>query len=270
MAFSCLSLPRCFGFSGCLGRDFFGSLKTTGIRRDVDMADVVALRHLAFEDAGLLGPLLAERGHMLRYIDVPTSDLTQFDPLSPGLLIVLGGPIGVNDEAMFPYLAVEKQLIQQRLEAGLPLLGICLGAQLMAAALGAKIYPGAEKEIGWKALLLSDAGRGSALSEIAHSQNVVLHWHGDTFDLPEGVRLLASSDVCPHQAFSYGPAALALQFHLEAGGGDMENWFVGHISEICAEGLDVTALRADNARWTQSLTQAGQAVFARWLAEVGL
>lgn len=234
------------------------------------MAEIVALRHLAFEDVGLLGALLAARGHSLSYIDVPTADLTCFDPLSPDLLIVLGGPIGVNDENLFPYLAVEKQLIKQRLEAGVPLLGICLGAQLMAAALGAKIYPGAEKEIGWKELSLSEAGQTSALSEISYSQNVVLHWHGDTFDLPDGATLLASSDICRQQAFSYGPAALALQFHLEAGGADMENWFVGHIGEISAEGLDVVALRADNIRWAQSLTQAGSAVFGRWLDEVGL
>ncbi|MBV1887494.1 MAG: glutamine amidotransferase [Parvibaculaceae bacterium] len=234
------------------------------------MAEIVALRHLAFEDVGLLGALLAGRGHSLSYVDVPTVDLTHFDPLSPDLLIVLGGPIGVNDENLFPYLAAEKQLIKQRLEAGLPLLGICLGAQLMAAALGAKIYPGVEKEIGWKKLTLSEAGQTSALSEISHSQNVVLHWHGDTFDLPEGATLLASSDICSQQAFSYGPAALALQFHLEAGGADMENWFVGHISEISSEGLDVVALRGDNIRWTPSLTQAGRAVFDRWLNEVGL
>ncbi len=234
------------------------------------MADIVALRHLAFEDVGLLGPLLAKRGHRLRYIDVPTSDLSQVDLLSPDLLIVLGGPIGANDEAMFPYLAVEKQLIQQRLEADLPLLGICLGAQLMAAALGAKIYPGVAKEIGWKALTLTEAGRASALSEISHAQNVVLHWHGDTFDLPEGATLLASTDVCPHQAFTYGSAALALQFHLEAGGADMENWFVGHISELSAEGLDVVTLRRENTQWTEALTHAGHAVFDRWLDDVGL
>ncbi|MBV1933145.1 MAG: glutamine amidotransferase [Parvibaculaceae bacterium] len=234
------------------------------------MADIVALRHLAFEDVGLLGPLLAARGHRLRYIDVPTSDLSQVDLLSPDLLIVLGGPIGANDEEMFPYLAVEKQLIQQRLEADLPLLGICLGAQLMAAALGAKIYPGVEKEIGWRTLSLTEAGRASALNEISYSQNVVLHWHGDTFDLPAGATLLASTDVCPHQAFSYGSAALALQFHLEAGGGDMENWFVGHISELSAEGLDVATLRSENTRWTGALTQAGHAVFDRWLNDVGL
>ncbi len=234
------------------------------------MAEVVGLRHLAFEDAGLLAPLLSARGHRLRYMDMPTADLSQFDPLSPDLLIVLGGPIGANDEVTFPYLAVEKKWLRQRMEADLPLLGICLGAQLMASALGAKVYPGTAKEIGWKALSLTEAGRASALCDISVSQNVVLHWHGDTFELPQGATLLASSDVCPHQAFSYGSKALGMQFHLEAGGADMENWFVGHIHELGAEGIDVSTLRRENTRWSDDLTCAGRAVFDRWLTEVGL
>ena len=228
------------------------------------MPQTFALRHVPFEDLGLLEPLLGERGHGIRYVEVPTADLGALDESAPDLLVVLGGPIGVYEEADYPFLRAELALIERRLAANRPTLGICLGAQLIARALGARVYPSGVKEIGWAPLELRAAGRESCL-RLLHD-TAVLHWHGDTFDLPEGATLLASTPACPHQAFSRGPATLALQFHVEAAGAALESWFVGHTAEIAAAAdVNVAKLRADTARWTPVLTPRAVRCLGEWL-----
>jgi GMP synthase (glutamine-hydrolysing) len=229
----------------------------------------VALRHVPFEDLGLLAPLLANRGHALRYVDVPVGGLDTVDPRTPDLLVVLGGPIGVYENDSYPFIDAEVALIEQRIAAGKPLLGICLGSQLVAKALGARVYPAGVKEIGWAPIELTDDGRASCLRRL--DDVAVLHWHGDTFDLPAGARRLASTRVCANQAFSYGPSTLALQFHAEAAGAALEGWFVGHTAEISnTPGISVKGLRADTARYTGAIERAGTACFADWLTSQGL
>jgi GMP synthase (glutamine-hydrolysing) len=233
------------------------------------MPEVLALRHVAFEDLGLLEPLLEQRGHSVRYVDAPVEDLGGLDAVAPALLVVLGGPIGVYQTEDYPFLHEETRLVARRLAAGRPTLGLCLGSQLMAKALGARVYPSGVKEIGWAPVTLTPEGRASCL---AHLDGVaVLHWHGDTFDLPSGAVRLASTELCANQAFAYGKHALALQFHAEAAGRALERWFVGHTGEIAATpGLTVGDLRADTARCTPSIERHGSAAFAEWLAACGL
>jgi GMP synthase (glutamine-hydrolysing) len=228
----------------------------------------VTFRHVAFEDLGLLEPLLTRRGHTIRYLDVPVTPLEDFDPLEPDLLIVLGGPIGVYQEDLYPFLVAETHAIARRLEAGRPTLGICLGSQLIAKALGAHVYPSGIKEIGWAPVELTAEGRGSCLRHLAATP--VLHWHGDTFDLPQGALHLASTAACRNQAFSVGPHALALQFHVEAAGTTLESWFVGHTGEIAATGSSVPRLRADTARCTPALVERGARALGEWLDGVNL
>jgi GMP synthase (glutamine-hydrolysing) len=226
---------------------------------------LLAIRHVAFEDLGGFEAPLREAGYAIRYADMGVDDVAGFG--APDLLVVLGGPIGVYEGEAYPFLAGEIDYIAARLKAGGPTLGICLGAQLMARALGAKVYPGRAKEIGWKTLRLTPEGEGL----LAPLKGLpVLHWHGDTFDMPAGAVNLASTDVCDHQAFFYGSHALAFQFHPEAQEHGFERWLIGHTGEIAAtKGVSVKALRAETERYAAVAAKAGGEVLRRWLAGVG-
>jgi GMP synthase (glutamine-hydrolysing) len=234
------------------------------------MPTAAAFRHVAFEDCGTLEDALAARGIELCYVDAPTADLASFDALAPEVLIILGGPIGACDDALYPLLHPELKLIERRLRAQRPTLGICLGAQLMARALGARVYPGQAKEIGWQPLVLTTAGRASVIGALDGATTSMLHWHGDTYDLPAGATLLASTTLTPNQVYTWGPNALAFQCHPEVRGRSLERWLVGHACELGHAGIDVRALRADSARQAPALERAGGAMFAAWLAGVGL
>ena len=233
------------------------------------MKSVLVIRHLAFEDLDAFGPLLIERGYAIRYLDAGYEELTAIHPLADDLMVVLGGPIGVYEEETYPFIRDELRLLRARLDADRPTLGICLGCQLMARALGGRVYPGGRKEIGWKPLRLTPAGQNSPLAAFA-DQTPVLHWHGDTFDLPEGAILLASSDLYPHQAFSWGTRALALQFHIETTARGLERWFIGHAGEIASTaGLSVPLLREETARHAAAAATRGRSCLNVWLERVG-
>jgi GMP synthase (glutamine-hydrolysing) len=227
----------------------------------------VAIRHVAFEDLGTLGDLLPSRGFTVEYVEAGGNDFATVG--DPDLLVVLGGPIGACDDSDYPFLVSEAALVARRLAARRATLGICLGAQLMARALGARVYPNPVKEIGWAPLDLTEAGRASALAGLGTTP--VLHWHGDTFDLPAGATLLASTPACRHQAFAWGKAALALQFHVEVKASELENWFIGHTCEIAATpGVTVGGLRTSTAAHGRSLERAGFGCLSAWLASAGL
>jgi GMP synthase (glutamine-hydrolysing) len=239
------------------------------ITGDPSMKTAVAIRHVAYEDLGSFAPVLAQNGFDLRYQEAGVDDLSRVDACAPDLLIVLGGPIGAYDEAAYPFVLDELRLLERRLAADLPTLGICLGAQMMARTLGAKVYPGPAKEIGWKPLSLTEAGLASPLAHLDGSKTSMLHWHGDTFDLPDGATLLASTDICRHQAYSWGKNALAFQCHPEVRTVDLERWLIGNACEIAASGLSVTQLRQDNARRGPVLETQGTRCFADWLNGIG-
>ncbi len=224
----------------------------------------LALRHVMFEDAGLIGKVLEEAGIKLDYVEVPSSDLAQTDVISPDLLVILGGPIGVYDVADYPWLEPETAFIRARLQARKATLGICLGAQLMAKALGARVYPGRAKEIGWAPLTLTAEGRRSALVHVDRAP--VLHWHGDTFDLPDDAVRLAFTELTANQAFAIGDHALGLQFHLETCGRTLERWFVGHAVEIGdTPGVHVQSLRRDTEKHSPALERCARLALRAWL-----
>jgi GMP synthase (glutamine-hydrolysing) len=230
---------------------------------------VNVIRHLAFEDLASFSSILQVHGYQINYIEAGYHDLSQVDALSDNLLIILGGPISVNDAAMFPFINTEIEILKRRLKADKPTLGICLGAQLIASALGANVYPAKEKEIGWYDLSLTAAGRHSALRYLGPEHCSMLHWHGETFDLPEHAVLLASSEKNINQAFSVGSHVLALQFHPEISQRVMEKWYIGHISEIMqTEGVSVKQLRDDTCQFANQLEVQGELFFNSWFNEV--
>jgi GMP synthase (glutamine-hydrolysing) len=226
----------------------------------------VAIRHVAFEDLGSFEKPLRDAGFELDYRDAGAGDLLR-DGTLPDLLIVLGGPIGAYEEAAYPFILDELSLLSRQMDHGRPTLGICLGAQLMARALGARVYPGKEKEIGWKPITLTSAG---ARGPLRHLDGIpVLHWHGDTFDLPAGCELLASTSVCRQQAFAKGPNILGLQFHAEVVANRIEHWLIGHACEIGQQKIAPQALRAASVKHA-ALEARAETIIREWLAALDI
>lgn len=223
----------------------------------------LAVRHVAFEDLGLLGPLVAARGYDIHYHDAGIDPFDEETLISADLVVVLGGPIGVYEQNTYPFIAGEIAAVAARHAADKPTLGICLGAQMMAAALGARVAPGPVKEIGYAPLTLTDAGRRSVLALLGSSP--VLHWHGDNCELPQDCALLASTLHCPVQAFMRKPAQLALQFHLETEPARFESWLVGHTVELNKAGIDPRELRNQARTLGPATREIGQKVLAAWL-----
>jgi GMP synthase (glutamine-hydrolysing) len=225
----------------------------------------IAIRHVHFEDLGAFDDVLRRHGHAVRYCDACIDDIGGVDPLAPDLVVVLGGPIGVSHEPAYPFLRDELRLFERRLAAARPTLGICLGAQLMARALGGRVYPAPEKEIGWGEVQLTEAGRNGPLRHFVGVP--VLHWHGDTFDLPEGTELLASTAICQNQAFSLGRQVLACQFHPEISGRGFERWLVGHAVEIAGtQDISPELLRRDTEHFAPQAARRGEDCLSEWLA----
>ncbi|MDU7768814.1 MAG: gamma-glutamyl-gamma-aminobutyrate hydrolase family protein, partial [Serratia marcescens] len=183
------------------------------------------------------------------------------------LLVVLGGPISAaqhfSGAQRYDFLDHELALVKQRLAQRRPTLGVCLGAQVIAQALGADVISLGVKEIGFTPLTTLTAQDDSVLAPLADTP--VLHWHGDMFTIPEGARCLAGTAVCPHQAFDYQGFALGLQFHLEADHRDIERWLIGHACELELAGIAPQSLREQAARHGAQLEQRARQVFARWL-----
>lgn len=216
-------------------------------------------------EAQLAGPAWS-----VRYFQPGMDDLSPCSDVEPELLIVLGGPIGVYETAQYPFLEAELEVIRRRLKRGLPMLGICLGAQLIAAATGARVYPSGAREIGWGPIALTAAGDESCLRHLARCNYTVLHWHGDTFDLPAGATLLASTSLVRHQAFTLGRNVLALQFHVEADPRTLERWLIGHTCELSLAGIKPVELRRATEQLPSSLQACSEQVLESWLAHVGL
>ncbi len=172
------------------------------------------LQHASFEDLGSMDPHLAARGHELSCSPLYKSELNH-DPADLDWLIVLGGPMGVHDEHVHPWLAEEKRFINDVIAAGKPVLGICLGAQLLADVLGARVHQNRHREIGWFPVTREADPAHSPIAALFPDEVSVFHWHGDTFDLPDGALHLASSEACVNQGFVWEDRVVALQFHLE-------------------------------------------------------
>ena len=197
------------------------------------------LQHVPFEGLGSIENWAITHGHSLSqtrlYAADPLPALDRFD-----LLIVLGGPMSIHDQADYPWLKAEKWFIQQVISAGKPILGICLGAQLLADALGAEVRPQGYREIGWFPIRLESDFADCNLGQCLPESPTVLHWHGETFSLPAGAQRIAHSAACANQGFIWQDRLVALQFHLES-----TLLSTGALLENCADELD-------DSQWVQS------------------
>ena len=200
------------------------------------------LQHVSFEGPARIAHWARARGHTLTvshlYAGDPLPELDAFDRL-----VVMGGPMGVADEAEHSWLRPEKARIADAIAGGRSVAGVCLGAQLIAEVLGARVYRNAHKEIGWFPVQLTEAGRAEPFCEGLPEEQTVFHWHGDTFELPAGAVHLARSAACEHQAFVLDGRVLGLQFHLES--------TPDSVDAICTHGAD--EIRHDT--WVQTAEQ---------------
>lgn len=229
--------------------------------------DVLVLQHIACEPPGVYEDVLHERGATLRRVEVDAGDelpgWREFDAI-----VAMGGPMSVNDDAELPWLRDEKELVAAAVCAGMPFWGVCLGVQLLAASLGARVYAGAEPEVGVLPVELTEEGAGDPVFSALPQTLPTLQWHGDTFDLPAGAVRLAGSPAYPNQAFRFANA-YGVQFHLEVSGTMAREWMdvPAYASALERTIGGETLLRAVDERVDEML-EHGRTLFERWLDRV--
>ena len=231
---------------------------------------VLVLQHIACEPPGVFEDVLHERGAELHRVELDEGealpDWRDFDAI-----VAMGGPMSVNDDADLPWLTEEKEALGDAVRAGMPYWGVCLGVQLLAASLGARVYPGPEPEVGLLPISMTGEARSDPVFGEAPHELVTLQWHGDTFDLPEGAVRLASSPAYANQAFRF-ERAYGVQFHLEVSAEMARDW--AEVPEYVASlertlGADgAPAFLADIEARADEMREAGRALFERWLERV--
>jgi GMP synthase (glutamine-hydrolysing) len=228
------------------------------------MAKVWVLQHLAAEPLGIIGEALEAGGIDAEYIRVFAGEPVPGDMNGAAGLVVMGGSMGVYEQHEYPFLSHEIRLIEAALRAEKPVLGICLGSQLLASVLGAEVRKGDHKEIGWFPVTLTDAARTDRRFSEVERSFTAYHWHGDVFDLPVGAVSLASSAQTQCQAFAYEERAYGLLFHLEATHKIVEEMVRGFAGELDEEQMDGAEIIAQTREHLPQLQRIGASVFQRW------
>jgi len=230
---------------------------------------VLILRHVPHEPAGTLENALTKAAVEFHYLDLFVESPLFFNINQILGLVVMGGPMNVDDVQHYPYLAYEPEWIRQAVNLGIPLLGICLGAQLIAKAMGAKVYPNGVKEIGWYPLELTRAATEDRLFVGCGPKMTVFQWHGDTFDLPPGSVHLAQSPLCHNQAFHIGPSAYGLQFHIEMTSEMIEDWLTESVNSkelATVDYIDPQIIRQKTPQELPGLQALADTVLGRFAA----
>ena len=225
----------------------------------------IVVQHLSFEGLGVIKDVLYDLNYIISYKKAGIDLITQDEMVEADLLILLGSPLSVKDTANYPWLNNLTNLVQKRLSKNRAVLGICFGAQLIALIMGAKVY-NSKKEIGWGLLNLTPEGMRSCLSELKNKK--VLHWHGETFDLPAGAQLLASSEVTQNQAFSIEHNILGLQFHCEIPGKEIESWLIGHNYELIRSSINISQIRKISEAIGFETWYSSRVMFLKWIKNI--
>jgi GMP synthase (glutamine-hydrolysing) len=227
------------------------------------MKRALIVRHTPFEGAAGFRLPIEQAGYAFERINVSDAGFGTLDWLDPELVVVMGGPMGAYEREVHPWIDGEVTGLAARITAGRPTLGVCLGSQLIAAALGSRVFAGPVREVGFAPVRLTDAG---ARSPLRHMIDVpVLHWHGDTFDLPAGAERLAETDHYANQGYRIGDTLLALQFHPEMGEDPRFGEWLLDTSYIASAGMTPSALRAEHDRLGPAAVAAGRGMLAEWL-----
>lgn len=237
------------------------------------MSRILVFQHVAAEPLGTLDPLIRRRGHRIRFVNFERDPGAQPDVDRYRGLVVLGGPMNVEDQASRPHLRTELRAIERMLGQGKPVLGICLGAQLLAHALGAPVKRQPVPEIGWYRLRATEAGRNDRVLAPLGEEAPVFQWHGRHFEIPRSAVHLARSETCEQQAFRWGGNAYGFQFHLEMDEPLIERWLAtpGYRAELeRREGLhDEAAIRAHTREHIADMQARAESVFSNFLDLVG-
>ncbi len=231
---------------------------------------IYAFRHLGQEHLGSFGPVLREAGYDIEIVVTPVDEINEKKALEADILFVTGGPISVTQENDYPFIKQEIEILEKRLAAGQPNFGICLGAQILAKALGSNVYKGgAGEEIGWLPLKITDEGKKTAMHHFDEAHTSMLHWHGDTFDLPKNATLLASSDKYENQVFSYDKS-IAFQCHPEITERQLKEWAVLFVGQVTGENaaLPIDQLRADSAKYAHILQEQSHKFLLEWIKSI--
>ncbi|MGX5174362.1 glutamine amidotransferase-related protein [Aliikangiella sp. IMCC44653] len=217
------------------------------------MAKIMVFQHVPYEPLGTLDALIRLRKHRIRYINFGRDPQAKPNIEGYDALIILGGPMNIGEEALYPHLDIEKKVILQAIDLNIPILGICLGAQLIAAACGGRVKLAAEKEVGWYKMTKTKAGRADPVIRHLLAEQKIFQWHSYTFELPATAELLVSGDLVTNQAFRLKQNVYGLQFHLEANLALIERWLKlpQHLEEL---GLN-TAQQQVEAIWTETRYQ---------------
>ena len=237
------------------------------------MPKLLVFQHVAHEILGTLDPLLRSYGFRIRYVNFGREP--RAEPSIEGYhgLVILGGPMNVDQAERFPHLATEIRLVREALERDIPVLGICLGAQLVVRALGAEVRPNHVKEIGWYSLSPTDAAANDPLLRHLRDSQNIFQWHGDTFEIPDGAVHLATSPDCHNQAFRYGDRVYGFQFHLEVNSGLIDRWLSvpAHREEIEALNGRVCSevIREETREHIEGLRITADSVFTSFIELFG-
>ncbi len=230
---------------------------------------ILVFQHVPFEPLGTLDPLLKKAGFRIRYVNFARDprQLPSLDGYSA--LIVLGGPMNVDQISDYPNLAIEVSLLQDALDRGISVLGICLGAQLLARALGSQVRPDEAREIGWYDVDLTAEGKNDPVLSAFSSRQQVFQWHEDAMQLPAGAVHLATSEACTVQAFRYGESAYGLQFHLEVNRSLIARWldraaYQPMLEEVTGT-IDPEQIRERMNDSIRPLMQLSDRTFSRWI-----
>jgi GMP synthase (glutamine-hydrolysing) len=239
-------------------------LLANGEGKLIAMASILCLQHVQHEPPGLIGEVLEARGHALRTLRTSRERIPPEVPPGTSALVVMGGPQAVYELERNPWMAGEVNLVRRALRAGLPVLGVCLGSQILAAAGGARVFSGAAgREIGWDQVTLTPEGRQDPLArglmdDPSTSSAQIFHWHGDTFDLPAGAVRLASSTRYPNQGFRLGANAYGFQFHFEVNGEMIATWVERGADYVREGGFESEPILAGRDTQLDSLLSRGR------------